>query len=217
MFNIKENEYNLIQTLSYHTDGVNKIIELKNGRLVSCSYDKSIIIYSKENNEYIKDFDFKTNGPNGPVIQTKENEICYYEGTDNTICFYDLNERKIITSINNVNDACHYYDCLIMISKDLLLMTGDSRLTIINCNSHNIIRNINAPGSGNIWAACLLNNDILLAADDNHRITQWKIENDNLKFISKLEEAHDRAVRALKKIGKGLIISADGKGVVKVW
>ena len=63
MFNIKENEYKLIKTLSYHTDGVNKIIVLKNGRLVSCSYDKSIIIYSKENNEYIKDFDFKTNGP----------------------------------------------------------------------------------------------------------------------------------------------------------
>ena len=96
-------------------------------------------------------------------------------------------------------------------------MTGDSRLTIIDCNSHKVIRNIDATGSGNIWTACLLNNDILLAADDNHRITQWKIENDNLKFISKRKEAHDRAVRALKKLGKGLIISGDGKGVVKVW
>ena len=50
LYNINENGYNVIQTLTYHTDSVTKIIELKNKRLVSCSSDNNIIFYFKNNN-----------------------------------------------------------------------------------------------------------------------------------------------------------------------
>ena len=94
LYNINGNEYKVIQTLTYHTNWVSKIIELKNNQLVSCSGDKSIIFYFKDNNEYIKDYSISTNGENGPVIQTKDNEICFYEDTNSALCFYDLLERK---------------------------------------------------------------------------------------------------------------------------
>ena len=74
-------------------------MELNNDKLVTCSGDKSIIFYFKDNNEYKNDFKINTNGLNGPIIQTKNNEICYYEGTNssnNALCFFDLNERKKI-------------------------------------------------------------------------------------------------------------------------
>ena len=100
LYDINGNEYKVIQTLTYHTDYVTKIIELKNNKLVSCSYDKSIIFYFKDNNEYKKDYSISTNGYNGPVIQPKDNEICFYEGTNSTLFFYYLLERKIITKIN---------------------------------------------------------------------------------------------------------------------
>ena len=88
---------------------VNKIIELKNKQLVSCSYDKSIIFYTKGNKGYKKDYSISTNGINGPIIQTKDNEICYYEGS-NTICFYDFIKRKNIKRINNINITRYIYD-----------------------------------------------------------------------------------------------------------
>ena len=56
LFNIKEMKYDILQTLNYHTNCVNKIIELKNKNLVSCSSDSSIIFYIKDNNEYKKDY-----------------------------------------------------------------------------------------------------------------------------------------------------------------
>ena len=56
LFNIKGNNYNILQTLNYHTDSIYKIIELKNKYLLSCSEDKSIIFYLKDNNEYKKDY-----------------------------------------------------------------------------------------------------------------------------------------------------------------
>ena len=43
LFNIKDNNYEIIQTLNYHTNSVWKIIELKNKTLVSCSSDSFII------------------------------------------------------------------------------------------------------------------------------------------------------------------------------
>ena len=63
LFNIKDNKYEILQTLNSHKDKVNKIIELKNKSLVSYSWDKSIIFYIKNNNnKYMQDYKIKTNG-----------------------------------------------------------------------------------------------------------------------------------------------------------
>ena len=101
-----------------------KIIELKNKTLVSCSYDRSIIFYIKDNIKYKKDYQILKNKSCYNIIQTKDNEICYCEY--DTICFYDLLERKIKSSISNVNN----YN-MIMMTKDLLLITGKNKISIM--------------------------------------------------------------------------------------
>ena len=131
--------------------------------------------------------------------------------------FFDLQERKNITKINNISVSNNFLDSLLMMSDDLLLVAGSNKLTIININSHNIIRSIDVSGSGYIWSTCLLKNDIILTGDNNHRIIQWRIQNDNLVLISKKENAHDTCIYVLKKIGNGLIMSGDGNGEVKIW
>ncbi len=217
LYNINGNTYNVLQTLSYHTNCISKIIELRNKKLVSCSWDNTIIFYFKDNNQYTKDFNIKTNGYNGPIIQTKNNEICYYENTNSALCFFDLQERKNITKINNISVTHYISDSLLMMSNDLLLAAGENKLTIININSHNIIRNIDVSGSSWICSACLLTDDIILTADCSHRIIQWRIQHDNLELISKKENAHDDHISVLKKIGNGLIMSGDFNGEVKIW
>ena len=79
LFNIKGNNYDILQTLNYHTSYVNKIIELKNKYLVSCSSDKSIIFYLKDNNKYIKDYQISKKTPCYFIYEIKENEIFYSE------------------------------------------------------------------------------------------------------------------------------------------
>ena len=75
-----------------------------------------------------------------------------------------------------------------MMSKDLLLAAGAQNLTIINVNSHSIIRIIEVygprtqfdPSENRINALCLLTENIILSVDDKYKIIQWKIEGDNL-------------------------------------
>ena len=90
LFNIKDNNYEIIQTLNYHTNTIWKIIELKNKTLVSCSDDSSIIFYVKDNLKYKKDYSIQTDGSCYSIIQTKDNEICYSVSKNNKICFYNL-------------------------------------------------------------------------------------------------------------------------------
>jgi len=215
LYNIKKKEYQVIQTLKYHTGWVNKLIELNNNKLVSCSDDANIIFYIKNNNEYIKDHQFKTKGSNNYLIQTKENEICFdeYHSSEYSICFFDLLERKIITRINNIGWCGNFT----MISKDLLMITGENKILITNINSYNIIRTIDVPNSSNILDVCMLNENQFLTCDDNENIIQWKIEGDNLILISKKEKAHSSFIKALLKIEDGRILSGDFNGFIKIW
>ena len=82
-----------------------------------------------------------------------------------------------------------------MMTKDLLLATGENKLSIININLHNIIRTIDVSGSNWILCACMLNENILLTGDNNKRIIQWKIVGDNLQLISKKENAHENDIK----------------------
>ena len=50
----------------------------------------------------------------------------------------------------------------------------------------------------------MLNKDMILTGDDNERIIQWKIENDNLKLISIKDNAHYNRIYTLLKLGNRL-------------
>ena len=93
-----------------------------------------------------------------------------------------------------------------MISKDLLLITGYAKLSIINVNQYNLIRIIDVPNSDFIIVSCLLTKDIVLTGDKNKNIKQWKIERDNLKLVSIKEKAHDNEIWALMKLEDGHLI-----------
>ena len=57
------------------------------------------------------------------------------------IHFFDLNERKIKSSISNINGS-GYLCTFNMITKDLLIIGGKNKISIINVNQYRIIREI---------------------------------------------------------------------------
>ena len=104
-----------------------------------------------------------------------------------------------------------------MISKDLLLITGYNKISVINVNSYNLIRTINSSNSSWINAACILNKDMILTTDENKRIVVWKIRGDNLKLISIKEDAHDERIYTLSTLGNGLVLSGGDDCSIKIW
>ena len=217
LFNIKNDSYELIQTLNYHTKGVYKIIELKNKSLASCSEDSSIIFYVKDNLEYKKDYSISTDSPCYSMIQTKDNEICYSVKNNNNICFYDLLNKKKTNSISNIHKFNGIKEWLIMISKELLVIPGENKISIVNVNEYKLVRIIEAPGSSYICGVCLLNKNMLLTGDYSKVIRQWKIEGDNLILFSSKENAHNKDINVLLNLGEGHIISGSDDKTIKIW
>ena len=104
-----------------------------------------------------------------------------------------------------------------MISKELLLIPGINKISIININKYNLIRIIDIPNSNNIVCICMLNKNILLTGEKNGIIRQWKIEGDNLNLISIKENAHNSFINSLIKIGDGHIASGSSDKLIKIW
>ena len=104
-----------------------------------------------------------------------------------------------------------------MISKELLLIPVINKISIININTHNLLKIIDVPNSNKITSVCMLNENILLTGDYNGAIRQRKIEEDNLILNSMKENAHNGHISSLIKIGDGLIISGSGDKLIKIW
>ena len=217
LFNIKDKDYEIIQTLAYHSSSVYKIIELSNKFLVSCSWDKSIIFYFKDNKEYKKDYQLSLGGVCDNIIQTKDNEICYSE-RPNKICFFDLLERKIKSTINNIREFNHTSEeWFLMITKDLLLIPGDNKMFIINVNHYKLVREINVSNAGFISSGCLLNENILITGDEKKTLRQWRIEDDNLILTSNKDNSHQGGIISIIKLGNGHIATGSEDQTIKYW
>ena len=104
-----------------------------------------------------------------------------------------------------------------MITKDLLIIPGQNKISIINVNQYKLIRVIEVPDSSWICGVCILNKNMILTGDFSKIIRQWKIEGDNLILVSRKEKAHDYDINYLLNLGNGYIASASDDNSIKIW
>ena len=103
-----------------------------------------------------------------------------------------------------------------MITENILAIPGDNIISFVNINQYILVRTINTDSSW-ILGSCMLNKNALITGDRKHILKQWKIEGDNLIFISQKEKAHDGDINTLLNLGNGHIASGSDGGTVKIW
>ena len=106
---------------------------------------------------------------------------------------------------------------MIMIARDLLIITGENKISIINVINYKPVRNIDVSGAFGIYSVCIINRNILLTGDAIGILRQWRIENDNLILVSKKEKAHDYAITSLVNLGNGHIASGSWDHRIQIW
>ena len=217
IFSINGNSYYLKQSLE-HQDSVKKIIELENKQLISCGFDSHILFFLKEKNEYKKCNEISVNGCCYSVVQTKNDEICYSESSKKSICFYNLNKKKTIYSVNNIIESAYYwFEKMIMIKKDLLLI-GGKKLYLVNVNKYNLIKIIDIADAGRIVDSICLLNDKFLLTGGRGKIVQWRIDGEDLVVFSKKERIHSGCIADLLNLGDGRIASSgEYDKLIKIW
>ena len=103
-----------------------------------------------------------------------------------------------------------------MITKDLLVVGGLNKISIINVNNYTLDREIEIINTS-IFGFCMIDENIFITGDNNGTIIQWKIEGNNIIVISKKEEAHSDSVYSLIKMENGLLASGSCDKSIKIW
>ena len=105
----------------------------------------------------------------------------------------------------------------LMISKELLVIPGENKISIVNINEYKLVRIIEVPGASWICGICMVNKNMILTGDYSKVLRQWRIEGDNLILYSKNEKAHNDYINVLLNLGNGHIASGSKDKSIRIW
>ena len=215
---IMNNEYENIQIIKgAHNNDINKIIELKNEKLITFSYDYSFKIWklNKYNNKYEKIYKFIDTNKLSDGIEIKDNEIILYALNTNpqSLVFYDLNKNEKIRTIYNLN-LC--IDCLCRISKineNEVVVAGNKKVYLIDVNNYLILYEINSEYLN--FCILKLSNDSFLIGDEKGTVIQYKIDNKKLIKESFKNKSYNSRIYTMTIFDDGII--SGGYNEIKIW
>ena len=216
-------KYLVLQKIKSHSETVYKLREFENERFMTCSSDCTIKFFFKNKNEYIEDYTFKDDIYIYNILRTKEGEIVYagYQNINNTwtyyIRFYDLKSRKKIDSTNITDFHTGTTDVLYMLSTIYLLVGTSSSILIFDINQHRQIKEIKLDNSDWINSFLKIDESTLLSVDNNGKIRQWIINDDNLILECVKEKAHEGCIYMIRRNQDGLLITCSDDNSIKVW
>ena len=194
--------YQIIQNINAHKEIVRKIIELKDGRFVSCSQDKTIKIWKFINDELIIDKIINVDYSISSIEEVNENEIIstpvLENGLNGSIIFWNINESKITHKIDGI--SCVFcWNILKKISNNTFIVGGERNIYLIK--DYKLIDTINYINGfyNEIYSVCYLSNGSILTGHYNGFIKQWEIQDDKLKYIGEIK-IHDTIIRVITQI-----------------
>ena len=221
----KRDEYKVIRTIKAHDDWVQKLLILKNGKVVTCSQDSTLKLWDLVTDD----------------IKTKKTPIFIYKGhtdavtdviqytneklvsisRDKTIKQWNINSGKEITSYN----ANMPFSCIIQISDtQVALGSGDKTIKFYdlspmdnNFGDEKIDLEFAVLEGHQEEVICLENYDgvHLFSGGNDYKIKVWDIT--KKEFLFDLE-GHVQGVQCLKLIENGKkLLSGGYDNVVRVW
>ena len=225
---LKEYSYDIIQVLTDHENSIKKVLEMKNGKLISCSRDGTLKIWKKDFDKYscertieICDDIYTMN-----MIFINDNEIALSVDMLNTINFMDINDDfKIKNKIENIelslsNDSmCITKEGILIVGTDIgggiYLIDAIKHVLIAKIyeNMHHIKAIIQLKNGNILIGGAITNED----GKKYYELFLFKYENNNLKEIEKNEEAHDDTIDCLLEMEDGTIVSGSADKTIKLW
>ena len=205
------NSYEIIQNFKPHNKRVNKIIELKDGRYVSCSSDKTIKIWTFNNNELILDNTLNQNNEISSIIEFKENEITSIPEGNSSIIFWNINELKVISQINQIE--CNYgVNNIKKLLNDIIIVGGKKFIYLIN--NYELINKIEI--NSECYSICYLNDGSILTGDKKGYIKKWNLNNYELKLIEE-NKVHDNSILVISQLKDGLLLSGSEDTKINIY
>ena len=209
----KGDDFSLNQTINNaHDDWINKIIYYLNENLISCSHDKKIKIWEKDNNKYQCITILTHNNWVYSILLLKDINILISSGLDR-IKFWNLNNFE---NIINLKAICYNSNALKRIDKERIIIGGkyDGIIKIISIKEKKIVKEIK--NKFKCFGICIFQEKgIFLIGGRSEEIKIYKI--DNYECIKIIENAHNDIILGINKLKNHLIASYGEDRTIKIW
>ena len=224
-------KYIIEQILTNHTNPVKKTIELNNGFLLSCSWDKTIKSWNKTNdNMYNLNQELIENNEVDSIFQINNKEILSISYLDEKISFYELKKNKFVfLSCIEKNIFSGFTNNYAKINEKYFLIGGELTIYFININTHQIQFNYKFEENideNTFFQTLFIAKDNTLYVGYETDILQFKISDkgDNLELIdykTNIHEENNEGWRVISCIiednNNGDLITTSYDGTIKIW
>ena len=195
-----------------HNDWICKVILLRNNRIASCSWDKTIKIWNS-NHPYnlINTLEGHTHIASS-IIQLKDKDILISGNNDDTLRKWNLLTYQCMKIINNVE--CINNNSILEIDNNRIIVGGYNVITIVNISNDIIEHQIKNDKLNRVWSLIQLRDGNILCGCEDGLICLYDIKLNTLSF--RKEKIHNESVYCLLNINKYQFISSSSKEI-KVW
>ena len=235
-------KYEVIQELKDHTSIVDKALETKEGKLITCANDKLVIVWKKNEDGLFevekKIVANKRDYPDSNIVFINDNLLLCTSVTDKNLKFYEMNNDFQLRFVFHNIRCCFSRNSIIYISeKDLLLVGGIKNNGIylfkMKKSPHFIGKYNNISKSINDVFSIILfsDGDLLVGAEEviegedgeeitKNNIYKLKINEDNkgLSLVTEMENAHEELINGIidwKE--RNFIVTCSKDEKVKIW
>jgi len=215
---INNNTFEMINELKGHNSDILQARELMNENIISCSADKTIRLWEKNNNIYESKKIIEEEFPIRNVLELKNNIIVYdNKNKDKSICFYDLNNNTYVWKISNIiNNANALLNSFVLINNNILLYGSTNIFYMFDVNEYKLISSVNV-NNEKFLSLYPLTENMILCGSDKGKISQYKYENNELKLISVKNNVHSKIIRGLYYMKNGYVVSGSDDKYFKVF
>ena len=218
---INNKNYKIIQDINdAHKSSIYSLFETSTNELISCSYDKTVKIWNKEDNKNLYSLSYIIRDENiiSNVLEIKENEIVFdvmgsmdmvfqYFNQCSSIRFYDYKKHKEINTIENLRLNVGTSNRMALLN-NCLVIVGHYEIYIFNIYNYSLIRKIKV--EQNLRIILKLNEDMILVGDTERNLLQLNIM-DTENFM---KETDVDSICALGKVDNKIIVGGKGKLLV---
>ena len=221
--NFISNSYNINYQIKAHNSFICKVIELKNGNLFSCSYDKTVKIWdlNNKNNNFclfsITNSDFCTD-----IIEFDEENIFYNNNNyfligltfmKNSLILWNENlEQKFL--VKNIESSGTNKELLVY--NNNVIIGGEKHVYFLNVSNNNLLVksfDINF----NIHCVEIIFNDILIFGDQSGNFYQFSINNNNISDLGEKNKIFKKKINCIIKSNDNNLIFFGSDKTLKIF
>ena len=213
IWEINGNEYKLIHTLKGHTKSVLKVIEMFDGKLCSCSSDKTIKIWD-ENYQCIQTLTGHIGGVrsiiemNDYLISVDCNKDDY---NDSSVRIWNKSTYQTIKVIQQI--YCYSNNSLCKLKENTLILGGYNKIFIIDILSFKY-QTLEDERLGYIFSICVLRDGKVLLGNGEGEIIYFHSSSN--QFIS-TQKIHNKAISCIIESEDNKIFSCSDDGSINVY